>query len=29
MYNIDNLHIAIPKYDKEILDPAYHYGYGY
>lgn len=29
VYNMDNLYIVTPKYHKEILDPAYHYGYGY
>jgi hypothetical protein len=29
VYDMDNLYIVTPKYHKEILDPAYHYGYGY
>ena len=29
VYDIDNLYIVTPRYHKEILDPAYHYGYGY
>jgi hypothetical protein len=29
VYDIDNLYIVTPKYHKEILDPAFHYGYGY
>jgi len=29
VYDVDNLYIVTPKYHKEILDPAYHYGYGY
>ena len=29
VYNMDNLYIVTPKYHKEILNPAYHYGYGY
>jgi hypothetical protein len=29
VYDMDNLYIVTPKYHKEILNPAYHYGYGY
>jgi hypothetical protein len=29
VYDVDNLYIVTPKYHKEILAPAYHYGYGY
>ncbi len=29
VYDVDNLYIVTPKYHKEILDPAYHFGYGY
>lgn len=29
VYNFDNLYIVTPKFHKEILNPAYHYGYGY
>lgn len=29
VYDMDNLYIVTPRYHKEILDPAYHYGYGY
>lgn len=29
VYDMDNLYIVTPKFHKEILDPAYHYGYGY
>jgi hypothetical protein len=29
VYDIDNLYVVTPKYHKEILNPAYHYGYGY
>jgi hypothetical protein len=29
VYDVDNLYIVTPKYHKEILTPAYHYGYGY
>ena len=29
VYNVDNLYIVTPKYHKEILNPDYHYGYGY
>ena len=29
VYDVDNLYIVTPKYHKEILDPAYHYGYSY
>lgn len=29
VYDMDNLYIVTPKYHKEILDPAYHYGYRY
>ncbi len=29
VYDMDNLYIVTPKYHKEVLDPAYHYGYGY
>ena len=29
VYDADNLYIVTPKYHKEILNPAYHYGYGY
>jgi hypothetical protein len=29
VYDMDNLYIVTPRYHKEILDPAYHYGYEY
>ena len=29
VYDVDNLIIVTPRYHKEILDPKYHYGYGY
>lgn len=29
VYDMDNLIIVTPKFHKEILAPAYHYGYGY
>lgn len=29
VYDMDNIYIVTPKYHKEILDPSYHYGYGY
>jgi|GEM_PF-1881201 len=29
VYDMSNLMIVTPRYHKEILDPAYHYGYGY
>jgi hypothetical protein len=29
VYDMDNLYIVTPRYHKEILDPAFHYGYGY
>ena len=29
VYDVDNLYIVTPRYHKEILDPAYHYGYGH
>ncbi|WP_394341512.1 hypothetical protein [Sediminicola luteus] len=29
VYNIDNVLIVTPRYHKEILDPKYHYGYGF
>ena len=29
VYDMDNLYILTPKFHKEILAPAYHYGYGY
>ncbi|WP_425593957.1 hypothetical protein [Maribacter luteus] len=29
VYDVDNLVIVTPRYHKEILDPKYHYGYGY
>jgi hypothetical protein len=29
VYDIDNLYIVTPRFHKEILNPKYHYGYGY
>jgi hypothetical protein len=29
VYDMDNLYIVTPRFHKEILDPRYHYGYGY
>jgi hypothetical protein len=29
VFDMDNLYIVTPRFHKEILDPKYHYGYGY